>query len=279
MVEDYCQNLVREADRDRFLAALFAPAERRTALFSLYAFNVEIARVRDAAREPMPGEIRLQWWREVLRGDRPGEASAHPVAAVLLETIEKHKLPLQALLDLIEARSFDLHDEPMAGIAGLEGYAMKTNSALIASAARILGQAKLSDELASHAGIAHAIAGLLLAFPLHASRRQLYVPLDTLTRYGARPEDIFAGKATVELRSALAELRLRARRHLKAAGELIPAVPEASLSALLPLALVRPALDRMERPGYDPFKPVNLPPWRRQWIVWRASKRRRRIAR
>ena len=85
---EHCAALVREADRDRYLATLFAPAEHRDALFALYAFNVEIARVRDLAREPMPGEIRLQWWREVLSGERDGEAAAHPVAAALRETLD-----------------------------------------------------------------------------------------------------------------------------------------------------------------------------------------------
>ncbi len=80
---EHCAALVREADRDRYLATLFAPAAQRDALYALYAFNVEIARVRDLAREPMPGEIRLQWWREALSGEREGEAAAHPVAAAL----------------------------------------------------------------------------------------------------------------------------------------------------------------------------------------------------
>ena len=88
---EHCAALVREADRDRYLATLFAPAQHRDALFALYAFNVEIARVRDLAREPMPGEIRLQWWREVLSGERGGEAAAHPVAAALRETLARYR--------------------------------------------------------------------------------------------------------------------------------------------------------------------------------------------
>src|SRR5271170_1831103 len=99
----YCAELVRAADRDRFLAALFAPAEHRQALHALYAFNIEVARVREAAREPMPGEIRLQWWREVVNGERADEARANPVASALLTTIELHHLPANGLTALIEA--------------------------------------------------------------------------------------------------------------------------------------------------------------------------------
>src|SRR3990170_5172296 len=84
---DHCAALVREADRDRYLATLFAPAEHRPALFALYAFNAEIARVRDVAREPLPSEVRLQWWRDVLNGERPEEAWANPISAALLDAI------------------------------------------------------------------------------------------------------------------------------------------------------------------------------------------------
>ena len=101
----HCEQIVRAADKDRFLATLFAPADRRDALFALYAFNCEIAGVRERAREPMPGEIRLQWWRDVLGGERAGEAAANPVAAALLETIARFDLPAAALLELIEAHA------------------------------------------------------------------------------------------------------------------------------------------------------------------------------
>ncbi len=88
----YCAELVRTADRDRFSSSLFAPAQHRGALHALYAFNVEVARVREVAREPLPGEIRLQWWSEVLRGERAEEASANPVASALLTVIERYRL-------------------------------------------------------------------------------------------------------------------------------------------------------------------------------------------
>src|SRR5271156_3271915 len=73
--------LVRRHDRDRFQTALFAPAARREALFALYAFNYEIARVRESVREPMLGQIRLQWWREAIDAAYAGAASRrHEVA-------------------------------------------------------------------------------------------------------------------------------------------------------------------------------------------------------
>jgi phytoene synthase len=276
---DHCEALVRAADKDRFLATLFAPTRYRRALFALYAFNIEVARVRELAREPMPGEIRLQWWRDVFSAAGGGEFKAHPVAAALTDTIVRHHLPLSVFTDLIEARTFDLYDDPMASLDELEAYAGKTSSALIVLAALILqeGKARGIGTLAGHAGIAHAIAGLLAVFGQHAARRQLYLPLDLLQRHGARTEDIFAGKATIELRAALAELRLHARRRLAEAKALMASVPPAVAPALLPAALARVTLDRMERRSYDPFEVVEIPQWRRQWALWRAARQPARM--
>lgn len=276
---DHCENLVREADKDRFLATLFAPAEHRPALYALYAFNVEISRIRDVAREPMPGEIRLQWWREVVEGGRVEEAQAHPVASALRAATAHYHLPAQVLADFVEAHSFDLYDDPMPSLAHAEAYAVKTASALFGLAATVLqGQAFTDDTLARHAGIACAFAEQLRLFPHHAARRQLFVPLDVLQRHGVNPEDIFAGQSSPGLKAALAEMRLHIRGHLASARELLATAPAAALPALLPLSLVRPSLQRMEARGYDPLAVTDVPQWRRQWALWRAARHPRRMA-
>jgi phytoene synthase len=274
----YCAELVRTADRDRFVSSLFAPAEHRAALHALYAFNVEVTRVREVAREPLPGEIRLQWWSEVLRGERAEEASANPVASALLTVIERYRLGSTKLTALIDARCFDLYDDPMAWLTDLEAYARKTSSALLALAGQILagGEGEVTETVADHAGIAYAIVGLIRAFPLHAARRQLYLPLDVLERHGVEPQDIFTGRASANLRAALAELQDVARHHLVAVHQQIATLPQTALPAFLPVALVRPSLDRLARS--DPFKPAELSPWRRQWLIWRAARNPARIA-
>jgi 15-cis-phytoene synthase len=270
----YCAELVRTADRDRFLSSLFAPAEQRAGLHALYAFNIEVGRVREAAREPMPGEIRLQWWREVIGGERSGEAHANPVAAALLATIERHHFDAGELIALIEARRFDLYDEPMATLADLENYLNATASVLFSLAAQILGVD--ADATAEPAGMAYGITGLVRAFPLHASRHQLYVPIDLLDRHQVRVQEVCAGQSSDGLNAALAAFREVARQNLVAAHERLKALPREALAAFLMLALVRPSLDRLER--CDAFAPVELSLWRRQWLLWRAARNPARIA-
>ncbi len=268
----HCGELVRAADKDRYLAALFAPAERRDALFALYAFNLEVATVRERAREPMPGEIRLQWWRDVLNGERGGEAAANPVAAALSNTMARFDLPAGPMLALIEAHAFDLYDDPMPTMAALEAYARKTASASFAQAALVCGGE--APDAAEHGGLAWCLTEVLRCFARHASRRQLYVPADVLERHGARVDDVMAGTTTPALLAALAELRGEARRRLAAFERALAQTPAAAMPALLPVALVPGYLAVMERRGYDPFRTAaEVPQWRRQWTLWRAARR------
>jgi phytoene synthase len=264
----YCADLVRSSDRD--------PAGRRNALYALYAFNAEIVRVRDVAREPLPGEIRLQWWVDVLNGERGGEASANPVAAALLDTMQRHKLGTALLTALIDAHRFDLYDEPMATISDLKSYAQQINSGLMAVAARILGveEAAVTDP----SGIALTLARLLRAFPQHAAAHQLFVPAELLARHKVAAEDVFAGRTSPGLLQAVGDLRRLAVLHLAEAARLMPAVPPAIVPALLPLAVARLELDRTDRFQYDPFSPPEISPLRRQWAIWRAARSTKRIA-
>jgi 15-cis-phytoene synthase len=270
----YCAELVRSADRDRFIATLFASSQHRDALLALYAFDLEVGRVRDIAREAMPGEIRLQWWREVLQGQRSGEATASPVAAAILKTVEMHRLGVGEMLDLVEARRFDLYNEPMLTLAQLDDYAAKTSSAVIGMAAQILGTDAAAA--ARPAGIASAITRLLAALPRHAARGQLYLPIQLLDRHGLSAQDVFADRMPASLNAAAAELRRRARAHLDATAEMIGPLPREALPAFLPVAPLGRWLDNLERS--EAFAPRVLSPWRRQWLIWRAARNPARIA-
>ena len=275
----YCESLVRAADKDRFLSALFAPAQTRAALYALYAFNIEIARVRELIHEPLAGEIRLQWWSDALAGTAAGGIEANPVAAALSTTIERHHLPTKLLEELVAARQFDLYGDPMRTLADFNAYARATCANLFELAARILapGDEAYMREVAQQAGLAYAVVGLMQAFPAHIGRGQLFLPLEVLARHGVQQEALQAPQRAAGLREALAELRASARAHLRQARASAERLPPAALPAFLIVALASPLLDRMERKDYDPFAGIALPQWRRQWQLWRAAGKPARI--
>ncbi len=268
--------LVQRHDRDRYQTALFAPANRREALFALYAFNYEIARVRESVTQPMLGQIRLQWWREIVDGAYAGAARRqHEVAGPLAEIICDHALTRTHLDRLIDTRDRDLADEPPADLAALEDYAEGSSATLLALALEVLG-APVADAAARGIGIAYALAGLLRAMPHHARARRQYIPADIAARVGLDPADYAGLRASPALRMAVAEIAEAATAHLRAARRHRSDISRAARAALLPAVIAARYLARVERAGYDPFAPeLAIPDTLQSWRLFAAALRGR----
>ena len=273
----HCEALTRAHDRDRWLAGLFAPAPARKHLYALTAYSYEVSRLREIMREPLAGEMRLQWWREAIGGERTGEAQANPVAAALIDTIERFGLPRQAFDDLAAARIFDLYDDPPATMRDLEGYCGETCSALFQLGAIILcaGRDPATGAAAAsgHAGIAYAVVGQLRALPLTSARGQAFIPAELLAAHGIGRDDIAARRDSPGVRAALAEMRAHARRHLAEAQSLARSLSPQVKPAFLPLGVLPLYLAALERNHGSPFQTMaDAPQWRRQWALWRAAR-------
>ncbi|WP_411969117.1 phytoene/squalene synthase family protein [Mesorhizobium sp. CA15] len=272
---DIVMGAVRAVDHDRYLSALYAPADKRDALLALYAFNAEIAGVRDRIHEPLPGEVRLQWWRDVISAEGDAE-TGHPTADALRTTIAACRLPKAAFENMLEARIFDLYDDPMPSRTDLEGYCGETAAALIQLAAMVLDPAAAPGfaELAGRAGCAQAITGLLLLLPLHRRRGQCFVPADILSAAGTTPEEFVKGEGGAAAERAVAAMIALAREHLNAFEKGAPALPVALRPAFLPLALTHAYLDRMEKTGRSPLSATaTLSTLRRHWLLLRHAMR------
>jgi phytoene synthase len=269
----YCGALLHDHDRDRWLANLFAPAEKRPHLNALYAFNIEIARIRDVVSDPMPGEIRMQWWSDALENEARGDVRAHPVADAFLDTVETCGLDRSAFAALIEARRFDLYDDPMPDRAALVAYCEASSSELFCAAAKVLSGEHEQDAGRS-AGIAYALTGLMRALLTHAARGQCFLPADLLAQHGTSSAQVVARQDTPGLRETLAEICALARANLNQAQTAIALLAAPGRPAFLPLALVPLYLSAMERRDYAPFaSQIQIPQWRRQWRLWRAARR------
>lgn len=242
---------LKAGDPDRYLAVLYSPAQMRADLAALYAFNLEIARIRDAIREPMAGEIRLQWWRDALASPEAGADSGHPVAEAFAKVIETHCLPASALDAYFEARIFDLYDDPMPSMNDLEGYCGETAGTILQLAATILDRdaATGTGEAAGHAACAQAMTGLIRSMPLHRARGQCYVPAELLAASGLDRESYLDTPGTRQAAALVSALRAKAQEHLARASAAAGALPKALHPAYLVLAPVPAYLKAIERAG------------------------------
>lgn len=255
---------LRASDRDRYFATLVLPEKERVAITALCAFNADIGSVRDRAKEAAAGEIRLQWWTDALGGEGHGAVRANPLADVLLDVVAEYGLPVPALLRMIEARRFDLYDDPMPDLPTFEGYAGETASALYQLAAMVLngGRPVEPGDAAGHLGVAHALIGHLRAFGYNASKGRLVLPRDVFATCGVKEADVRAGKETENLSVALTRFAELAGEHLRKADAAIAALPRELRSGFAPIAILRSQLKRLNLDA--PFAPQpDLPDWQK----------------
>ncbi len=275
---EHCGELAREGARERWLSALFAPEAARTHLHALAAFDVEIGRISGLVREPLAGEMRFAWWREALSGERAGEAAAHPVAAALIDTIERFTLPKAVFDELLHARSFDLYDNSMPTLAAFETYCRQIDGALFRMAALILGKGRDLDALAASeaAGVAVGLTRMLAAFPRASGRGPVYAAREVLERHGASEEDLRERRASPGMSAAFSELRERALASFDEAERRIATLPPLVAPAFVPLGAARLDLKRLRRAVASPFTPLAEPSaWRRQLALWLWARARR----
>ena len=157
-----CADIVAKGDPDRFAAAMAAPVVARTVLFPLYAFNVEVTRAAWIALEPMIGEMRLQWWRDVLDEIATGKpVRSHEVSTPLAEVLEPTSA--QALDKLVQARRWDLYTDPFEDEDHLLEYLDATGGALMWAAAYRLGAPAEAEEVVRRLGQATGIVRFMAA--------------------------------------------------------------------------------------------------------------------
>jgi len=176
----FCRDMVQQDDRARYETVLFAPRKQQAGLWALYAFNQEVAKTRESVSEPALGEIRLQWWHDVIGELRQGTVREHPVAAALAAAKPSDAV-LSLLEGLIDARGQDLYDEGPADQAALEGYANSVGGALCEAALRLCMTEEPAPEMIDtvrRSGSAWAMLGLVRAIPFHWASNRNYVPGD-----------------------------------------------------------------------------------------------------
>jgi phytoene synthase len=275
---DAVRRIARAADPDRALAAIFAPPDARADLFSLFAFNAELARIADQVTEPGLGAIRLQWWREAIEHAASGDTVGHPVADAFGEVLARRALSRERIAGLIDARTFDVGETVMPDARTLDAYLFDTTGGLFALAAEIVGaEGEKRDLVAEAGGRAYGLVRVMRSVPVLAAKGRTYLAADALARHGTSPQAIFAGETSEGLKTLLAEMREEARASLREArfhlfgeGMQGTGLDEAGRTVFLPLSLVEPYLAALAKVRDPLHEIVRINPLTRLWRLLRA---------
>ena len=199
-------------------------------MFALASFDFEIREARLRARDPNLAALRLAWWRGVVRGERDEEAAGNPVAVALRAASKTFNLPDEALEAMLDARLQEIASQDDFTLAAFEALAAESEGAPLRLASRICAGGEDLDSAGVHApaGMALALARMLLALPGKSGATPTVFPIDVASRHGASKSDIDARKASAAVAAACAELRALARAQLVEAEARLRASPRRS---------------------------------------------------
>jgi len=249
----YCADQIWKHDRDRYLCSVFARSKGRHALWALYALNLELSRTHELVTQPVLGEIRLRWWRDVLVDLFKGQATGHPVVEALAESWPSVAQVQNTLLSLVDSRILELHGQVPKTLEELEGYLGRTSSSLMQLSLSALGVNDGSARVASdRIGLAWGLVGLIRSLPFSSGPAQLSVPSSVFSELGYSLEDEIVGPSLV-LNSAVRVLAERATFHICRSRKHAVNAPSTARAVLSLGGLTQLYLNRIARADYDPY--------------------------
>lgn len=249
---------VRAQDPARYLAALYAPASARPALFALLLFNSALAQVRVQAREPLLAEMRLAWWRETIEALYAGRPRAHDVVQAMHATGVAARVPQPLLLAMIESRHLEALGEPPATLALLEAHVAEGAGSLAEAGCHLLFARPDAAAIAAarRAAEGWALAAMAASVAVHARQGWRFVPDELLQDSGIAPASALDQGADQRWVPAIARMAQAASQRLGRPQKISRPLPP-----MLGLAvLARACLKRLDREGHDPSRLCPLVP-------------------
>jgi NADH dehydrogenase [ubiquinone] 1 alpha subcomplex assembly factor 6 len=276
-----CDRLVKVYDYENYMCSLFLPPNVRKSILALRAYNVELATIRDAARNnALTGRLRFQFWRDTLENAynplNPTAATniSSPVGRSLCRAIQDNGLSRRFLSRLLTAREKELENEELSDMGDFEEYAEAVGSSLMYLSLQCCGILENEDDrnasssktvidsnayrAAGHVGRALGMVTLLRSVPMTAENSQRFtLPFWIMSSHGVKREEFLTGVSTEKMQDCMLEAATAANNQLLDAKEMQEngdISPQAA-NVLLPAALAEDFLVRLENVDFDIFHP------------------------
>ena len=246
--------LTRRSGSNFYYAFLVLPKGKREAIYAVYALARAVDDAVDEAPSPQAARQRLALWEAEVARLESG-TPAHPIVQAVARARERFPIPLRSIGALLEGARMDIDRRRYESFAELRGYCENVASAIGHMCIEIFGyRSPRTREYATNLGIALQLTNILRDLGQDSRRGRLYLPLEDLRRFGAREEDLHAGRRTREVMELLVFEARRARDfygHAEAA--LDPCDRRAMMSAEIMRRIYQTLLAAIEASSFDVF--------------------------
>ena len=271
--KDHAIALGRGAVADSFFWPMqLLPAQRREAMYALYAFCSEVDDIADGEASRSLKEILLLNWRSEIAHLYAGRPR-NTVTLGLNKAIHLYGLRCDDFLAIIDGAEMDARTDIRApSLAQLDRYCECAAVAVGRLSVRIFGEESPAGErVAAELDRALQLINILRDLAEDAKRQRLYLPSELLHAHGifaTIPSWVLAQPA---LPLVCRELATLAERHYAAAAEAIAECPRWTMRpAAVMLGTYRGLLHELLAGGWRRLdQPIRMPAWRNLALVIR----------
>ena len=266
-----CAQVTREASSNFYYAFMLLPADRRRALYAVYAFCrfVDDIADEDSIRDPA---ALLARWREELERVFKGEPT-RPVSRALADSARRFAIPRRYFDEVIDGVEMDLSRTRYHTFDELRLYCYRVASAVGLICIEIFGYRSPNARIyAENLGIAFQLTNILRDVSEDTGRGRIYIPLEDLARFGVSQEEIFEGVYSSRFERLMEFEANRARSFYQAAERALPDEDRTTLLTAEAMRLIYGALlNRIVRSNYRVFgRRHSLSAPRKLFLVGRA---------
>jgi len=273
------ERITRTSGTNFYYAFRVLPAEKRRAIYALYAF----CRVVDDCvdEEGGEGEAGLQKWLAEVHRCYAGRPETE-LGQELTEAVARFPIPRASFEQIVAGCRMDLDTHRYATFADLRVYCERVASAVGLASIEIFGyDDPRTREYAVELGLALQLTNILRDVGADAARGRLYLPLEELARHGVAEEALLAAAREASaprpagLEALLSFEAARARSLYARAAALLPARDRRSmLAAEIMGAVYRALLEEWARRGHPVGgERVSLGKPRKIWTALRTIPR------
>ncbi|MCA9067433.1 MAG: phytoene/squalene synthase family protein [Planctomycetaceae bacterium] len=279
----WCKALTKRTAGNFYFSFLTLPADQLRDMCVLYAFM----RVTDdlGDNEDQSSEARetaLVAWRTELESALSEEQANHHLFPALVDLVNRHRIPPEYLIAVIEGVQTDLNPQGFETFADLENYCYHVAGAVGLCCIHVWGfEGEEAIPLAIDCGTAFQLTNILRDLGEDAAMGRVYLPREDLERFDYHSADI-AAHCRDERFDELMQFEIaRAREYYTKAARLLPLLKSTGKPIFAAmLRIYGGLLDEIERRQYDIYSQrVRLPRWKKLWISFDAIVRYRWLGR
>jgi phytoene synthase len=273
LAQDYarCAAITRRASSNFYYAFMLLSAERRQALYAVYAFCRFVDDIADDAGITDAAAM-LALWREELRNVYAGTPT-RAIARALAENVHRFNIPRRYFEEVIDGVEMDLSRTRYQTFAELERYCYRVASAVGLICIEIFGYANPSaHRYAERLGLAFQLTNITRDVSEDAARGRIYLPIEDLARFQVMEHEILRGLYSSRFRRLMEFECDRARGIYLEAEQALASEDRASLlSAEAMRSIYAALLERIARTEFRVLDHrVRLSTPRKLYLVGRA---------